>query len=111
MRLAEIKPQFLHVDPAGDASRFRHVDSLAQANGIIFLCPKCWTKNGGPRGTHSVICWAPPVPQSIGPKPGRWAMVGTGYDDLTLVAGSSSVLLTGGCAAHFFVTNGAIVDA
>jgi hypothetical protein len=28
--------------------------------------------------------------------------------DITLVAGSSSVLLTGGCQAHFFVRGGQI---
>ncbi len=37
-------------------------------------------------------------------------MHGTGIADLTLVAGSSSVALQGGCKAHFFVRDGAIVD-
>ena len=76
----------------------------------MFLCPKCYVANAGAVGTHSVICWAPQVPQTIDPKPGRWELVGTSLDDLTLRAESSSVLLTteGGCQAHFFVENGVI---
>lgn len=83
---------------------------LVSAEGVIFLCPKCHATNGGPVGTHSVICWRPCVPQTEDPKPGRWEFEGTGLADLTLVAGSSSVLLTGeGCHAHFFVRAGEIV--
>jgi hypothetical protein len=40
----------------------------------------------------------------------RWSLQGTSIDDLTLVAGSSSVYLKGTCDAHFFVRGGAIVD-
>jgi hypothetical protein len=47
----------------------------------------------------------------MSPTPGRWDFQGTGLQDLTLVAGSSSVLLTGGCRAHFFVRDGEIVGA
>jgi hypothetical protein len=77
---------------------------------VRFLCPKCFATNGGARGTHSVICWSPGVPQEMRPGPGRWQLQGTSLDDLTLVAASSSVKLEGGCEAHFFVRNGAIVD-
>ncbi len=39
--------------------------------------------------------------------PGRWAMTGGGFDDLTLSAQQSSVHLTGsGCGAHFFIEAG-----
>ncbi|MGH6995684.1 MAG: hypothetical protein ACREES_08300, partial [Stellaceae bacterium] len=55
-----------------------------------------------------VICWSPKVPQDVRPNPGRWQLQGTGFNYLTLVAGSSSVALLGGCAAHFFVTKGEI---
>lgn len=86
-----------------------NVDTVAEADGVIFLCPKCFTANGGSVGTHSVICWRPHVPQTEDPKPGRWEFQGTGLADLTLVAGSSSVLLQGGCNAHFFVRASEIV--
>jgi hypothetical protein len=81
---------------------------LDEADGISFLCPKCWLANGGGAGTHQVLCWRPHVPPDVDPKPGRWELVGTGFADLTLTAGSSSVALRGGCAAHFFIESGEI---
>jgi hypothetical protein len=50
------------------------------------------------------------VPDDAKPGPGRWSLVGTGFDDLTLDGdgGSRSVLLLGGCAWHGFVTNGEV---
>ena len=86
-----------------------HVDTLAEADGLFFLCPKCFTENGGDIGTHCVICWFEgKVPDEVCPKPGRWNPVGTGIDDLSFVPGakSHSVLLMGGCNWHGFVTNG-----
>lgn len=80
---------------------------MQDADGVMFLCPKCFAANGGSVGTHRVICNRPRVPQS--PKrvgPGRWEFVGTSMDDLSLVAGSSSVKLLGGCEWHGFVKNG-----
>ena len=85
----------------------RH-ENLADADGIVFLCPKCFAANGGPIGTHSVICWfAGRVPDDLSPKPGRWVPSGTGLDDLTFVGpGAASVLLTHGCGWHGFVKDG-----
>lgn len=86
-----------------------HVDLLAEAHGLQFLCPKCFVTNGGDVGTHSVICWFEgKVPDDVAPKPGRWNPVGTGIDDISFVPGqkSNSVLLLGGCDWHGFVTNG-----
>ena len=105
MRLRELDAKFLKRE---DSHHFRFVDTLAGADGVEFLCPKCFAANNGRIGTHAVICWSPAVPQETSPTPGRWEMHGTGIDDLTLVAGSSSVQLMGGCAAHFFVRDGAI---
>jgi len=80
------------------------------AHGLLFLCPKCFVANGGPVGTHSVICWfEDKVPDDAEPGPGRWNPTGTNIDDLSFVPGrkSHSVALTGGgCAWHGFVTNG-----
>lgn len=109
MRLADLKPQWLHID---NPKSFRHVDAIAEADGIFFLCPKCSEERPAGVGVHGVICWRPRVGQEIEPTPGRWEFEGTGYGDLTLVAGSSSVLLTGpGCQAHFFIRAGEIVMA
>ena len=108
MKLTELDPQFLRVTEPG---RWREVPSLAEAHGIKFLCPKCYAANGGPVGTHSVICWSADrgAPDAERPGPGRWALHGTGYSDLTLDGErgkSRSVLLTGGCGWHGFITNG-----
>lgn len=86
------------------------VDALAEADGVWFLCPKCFAANNGPIGTHAVICWfVGKVADDVDPKPGRWTPTGTGLDDLTFVPStgrSHSVLLTGGCAWHGYVTQG-----
>jgi hypothetical protein len=84
------------------------VPTIAEAQGVRFLCPKCFASHGGAVGTHSVICWAPSVPQTVTPTGGRWELLGAGLGDLTLRAGSSSVLLTSGCHAHFFIEAGAV---
>lgn len=104
-RLRDLEAQLLKALPDG-CSKF--VESLAEADGIIFLCPKCFATNAGPIGTHSVICWfVGKVPDDRVPKPGRWNPQGTGIDDLTFVPpGATSVLLTAGCGWHGFVTNG-----
>lgn len=86
------------------------VATLAEAQGIMFLCPKCFMELGGPVGIHSVICWFKErgVPDDMDPKPGRWNPSGTGIDDLTFVPpGAVSVALLGdGCKWHGFVRNG-----
>lgn len=104
--LRELEARFLKRE---DSHSFKNVDTLSEADGVIFLCPKCFLANGGSKGTHGVICWNPSVPQDTSPTPGRWNLVGSSLDDLSLVAGSSSVQLNGGCSAHFHVTNGSIV--
>lgn len=109
MRLSELEPQFLKIV---DGRVSEYVKTLAEADGLQFVCPKCLHNIGYRRpGVHIVVCWEPNVPQSRSPSPGRWTMQGTGFHDLTLVAGSSSVKLMGGCNAHFFIQNGAIVQA
>jgi hypothetical protein len=94
MKLSELEPTFLVIV---DEKTMRHTDDIQGADGVMFLCPKCYGHNAGPVGTHQVLCWQPHVPQSRDPKPGRWRLVGTGYADLTLVAGSSSILLMSWC--------------
>ena len=109
MRLLDLEPEF--IKHTGQDGSFREVDSIEQATGVSYLCPKCFVANGGRIGTHHIICWSPAVPADIKPGPGRWNLVGTGLHDLSLVAGSSSVLLTDGCKWHGFVERGEARDA
>ena len=103
VRLTELEPEFLK---RIDDNHYRNDATFEESDGVQFLCPKCYEANKGPVGTHAVICWKPHVPQSTTPIPGRWNFDGTGFSDLTLVAGSSSILLTGGCKWHGFIRNG-----
>lgn len=98
-----------------DDTHWRHLKddvktryTIEEADGLQFDCPLCYVNNGWSSiGVHSIICWEPNVPQTTSPNPGRWTMTGTSLDDLTLVAGSSSIHLTGeGCGAHFHIRNG-----
>jgi len=113
MRLSELKPQWLAAPRRNEQGQtiWPVLQSMSGAHGIEFLCPICFRKNGGPVGTHAIICWDPSIPQTQQPTPGRWNLVGTSFEDLTLVAGSSSVRLIGGCDAHFFIRDGAIIGA
>jgi hypothetical protein len=113
MRLTDLDPQFIRHEVREDGRTYHlFVDTIDEAQGIRFLCPKCFAENGGAVGTHGVICWSRSrgVPDDANPKPGRWTMEGTGYGDLTLngdpPGAARSVLLLGGCAWHGFVTNG-----
>lgn len=92
-----------------DEQHFRtDATSVAEAHGVMFLCPLCFRTNNGPIGTHRVLCWfVGCVPDTVSPKPGRWNPSGTNLDDLTFVGpGAVSVLLTSGCGWHGFVKNG-----
>jgi hypothetical protein len=114
MKLKDLEAQFakyIHPD-AGEHPRggSRYVDSLSEADGIWFLCPKCFAKNNGRIGTHMVCCWfVGKVPDEAVPGPGRWNPSGTGYADLTFVGpGACSVQLIGGCGWHGCVRSGEV---
>ena len=109
MRITDLEPQFLMNI---DGKSWQHVGDINDADGILFVCPKCLAESGERPGVHSILCWTPKVPQELSPGPGRWHLLGTGYNDLSLKGVSNdSVLLTGGCGAHFFVREGEIVGA
>ncbi len=79
----------------GDGN-FDEVAAMADANGVMFDCPKC--------GRHSVLVWDQTIPTGIEPGPGRWIMTGSSLDDLTL---SPSVNLPKiECAWHGWIKNG-----
>ena len=108
VRLTDLEPKFLKIK---DERTFSTDASIQDGDGLMFLCPKCYVGNSGKVGTHQVICWRPHVPQTMEPIPGRWEWKGTGFDDITLFAGSSSIQLIGGCGWHGFITNGMALNA
>lgn len=91
--------------PTPISYEFHNVENLAEADLIMFLCPRCFERNGGKVGTHSVmVSFAgrsfsdeAGSRDSTG-KPSRWTIVsGTGLDDLVL---SPSILLDAGRQPH-----------
>jgi hypothetical protein len=112
VKLTDLEPRFLRHESDQGSVIFRPVETIAEAQGIVFLCPVCFLKNGGAVGTHSVICWSRSrgVPDDAKPGPGRCRLDGTDFADLSLNEdpGSRSIALNGGCNAHFFITNGEI---
>lgn len=108
MRLRDLEPKFLKLVDSNGSSRI--VDSLAEADGLWFLCPKCFAKNGGAAGVHGIKCWFEgKVPPTAQPGPGRWIPNGTGIDDLTFTSSiSPSIQLLGGCRWHGWIENGCV---
>ena len=108
MKLTDLDPHWVKCTGDGHS---QIIEDMAAADGIVFLCPRCYEDNGGRVGTHIIFCWFQgKVPLSLlycGP--GRWNPSGTGYADLTFVGpGLTSVLIQGGCNAHFHIVNGEI---
>ena len=114
MRLSlkvDLDAEFLVIVETGT---YRRQAEIAGAQGVKFLCPKCFATNGGPLGTHSIICWSRSAgtPEEMQPRPGRWKMDGSGIADLTLNGdavgggGARSVLLTAGSGWHGFINSG-----
>lgn len=95
----------------GSESVSEEVHSIAEAEYVMFLCPKCFDANGGAVGTHMIACWRPGAGWPGKDMGGHWNLEGTSLADLTLTGGSASVLVTGtgSCGAHFFVRNGSII--
>ena len=89
------------------------VNSLSESQGIIFLCPTCFIKNGRSNmGTHlvEVSFKDHDVLDGQGTRnkkglPVRWNVSGTNYSDLTT---DPSILLEGGCGWHGFIKNGEV---
>lgn len=97
-RLVDLEASFIKLI-APDGS-FDEVPSIAEAQGVMFNCPKC--------EAHSVICWSRSrgVPDGIEPGPGRWEMSGTDLTDLTLKPSVDLSRSGVGCLWHGWVTGG-----
>lgn len=118
MRLADLEPVFMQYYLEDGRVYHKWVMTLDEAQGITFTCPKCSAM--GKHSAHSILCWSRTagVPDLAMPGPGRWAMTGNDFADLTMkgerrydgMMGSDSVSLVSTCGAHFFVTDGAIVN-
>lgn len=111
LRLSQLQPKFLQII---SETHWKETDDLQSAQGIQFLCPKCFWENGcSDIGVHSVVCWFKDrgVPDTVHPLPGRWNPHGTGYDDLSFVGpGANSILLTAGCRWHGFIRCGEVTE-
>ena len=88
--LVDLKPEFLIHEWIDGRQINRHTDSLAEATGVFLLCPACFTRNGGPVGTHGLIVTFADrgVPDHLGShgskgQPTRWQVRGSGLHDLT----------------------------
>lgn len=99
MKLTDLEPGFIRCI---DESRQAFVDSLSDAQGMMFTCPQCF-----PQGkSHTVLVWF--KDRGVGPNfdshIGRWPVSGTTTEDLTL---TGSVLPTS-CGWHGYITNGEV---
>lgn len=93
------------VEPEG----WQVVDDSKDADGVAFMCPRCWRENGGPCGTHSMLCWfVGRVPNELSPGPGRWVInPGATIDSLTFI-GPDSKSIACGKHWHGFIVDGRI---
>jgi|SRR6478736_8270395 len=80
--LSELDAVFVTHTPTG----FYCDRSFGEAQGILFLCPSCYRKNGNSDiGVHSVLVWFKDrgVPDTAEPL-ARWQLSGTSMADVTI---------------------------
>lgn len=85
-----------------EVDSFVPVDTLAEADGVWFLCPKCFKANGGAKGTETVCILWNEGPGTRFNRGVRWELSkeSTCMDDLVL---TPSIQTHGGCEWHGFV--------
>jgi hypothetical protein len=85
--------------------------SISGAEGIIFLCPKCFIEKNGKVGVHSCeVTFKGQVADEVGThnkegNPVRWDVSGDKMENLTI---NPSILLDGGCGWHGWIKDGQI---
>lgn len=108
MRLTELEPHFVGRCVPGSGSFERLPDSWG-AQGILFYCPRCLTREAVPIG-HLLLIWfenaegVAPAPADARPV-ARWKRTGNTFETLTLVPS-----INAGCW-HGHVVSGAVTDA
>lgn len=100
-------------DVTGEREHRDLVDSLPDAQGVMFLCPKCFRDHGNSDiGTHYVEVTF--EGRGVRPdhgchdsdgRPTRWQVAGSSLEDLST---QPSVLVVGGCGWHGYITNGEV---
>ena len=104
LKLTKENARFIRYEEKLGVQMLETVETLREAQGVEFLCPKC--------GEHNIICWSRSrgVPDNVRPGPGRWQLIGTVLEDLTLAVdppnAGNSIKVNAGCAWHGFVVNG-----
>lgn len=108
MKLTELEPEFHRYETRDGREHIIKVETLAEAQGVQFDCPKCQPY------PHAVIVtfrdrWAldHQGSQSSHGGPSRWNVAGASFEDLTLTP-SIDCSQGGGCTFHGFITNGAV---
>jgi len=106
LTLKELEGEFLKITGPREHTR---IQDIKEAQGIFFLCPKCFVTNGNSNvGTHGILIWFnnKNVPPEYTPTP-RWDFTGTSLQDLTI---TPSILIKASCAWHGFIRNGEAVE-
>lgn len=118
MKLSELKAQLVRYESRPDGEHMVTVQALAEAQGVMFLCPKCFAENGGSAGTHRVIATFAgrgaldhQGSHDKDGKPTRWQVEGTGLEDLTLkpsvhIFKAEEAVEVDTCGWHGWVNNG-----
>ena len=92
------------------------VPTLAEAQMVLFMCPKCFASGGGRVGCHSIEVSL--ADRGVSPEDAThnskgeavfWTAAGTGLADLSL---APSIQAEGdGCGVHIHITNGEVRNA
>lgn len=113
MPLIALDPRLIRYELRDGVRYLVRVANLVAAQGILFLCPRCWATNGNSAvGTHAIeVTFADRgVPDDQGShgnggQPTRWMVTGSSFADLST---HPSIQLIGGCNWHGFITNGEV---
>lgn len=108
----ETKEEMFVRGVAVPAQMFMQVDTLQEAHGIRFICPKSFETHGGIIGSHYIQIYfaGSPVPDNLGINQNgtavRWNVSGTSLDDLSI---TPSIQEEGyHCGWHGFVGSGGV---